>query len=83
MAAPVSSGSRDADAAREARRVSRQRKIVLGLGATLLGIAVFLLTPDLTGPLVADLPYIAVALVSLYVGAILLGVGFGERQART
>ena len=70
------------EAAGERRRIARQRKIVLGLGATFGGIVVLLLAPDLTGPLVADLPYLAVALLSLYVGGILLGVGFGERTAR-
>jgi hypothetical protein len=73
---------REAALRRERRRVSRQRKVVLGLGATFVGIVVLLLAPDLTGPLVADLPFLAVALLSLYVGGILLGVGFGERSAR-
>ncbi|MCI4329128.1 MAG: hypothetical protein L3J86_06035 [Thermoplasmata archaeon] len=71
------------EADREARRISRQRKVVGGLGVTFVGIAVFLLAPDLTGPLVQDLPYFVVSLGSLYVGGILLGVGFGERRART
>jgi hypothetical protein len=69
---------READ--QERRRIARQKKIVLGLGATFLGIVVLLLAPALTGALVADLPYLAVALVSLYVGGILLGVGFGEKR---
>ncbi|MCI4325924.1 MAG: hypothetical protein L3K00_08640 [Thermoplasmata archaeon] len=67
-------------AAVEGRRVSRQRKIVIGLGITFLGLLVFLAAPDLTGPLTADLPYLAVALVSLYAGGILLGVALGERR---
>jgi hypothetical protein len=67
-------------AAVEARRVARQRKIVIGLGVTFLGLLVFVAAPDLTGPLVADLPYLAVALVSLYAGGILLGFGLGERR---
>ena len=69
----------DATDAAELRRVRRQRKIVLGLGATFVGIVVLLLAPNLTGPLVADLPFLAVALVALYLGGILLGIGFGER----
>jgi fucose permease len=64
----------------EARRISRQRKIVIGLVVTFLGLLVFVAAPDLTGPLVADLPYFAIALVSLYAGGILLGVGLGQRQ---
>ena len=72
----------DEPAASEARRVSRQRKVVGGVGLTLLGIVVLLAAPDLTGPLVHDLPFLAVALLSLYVGGILLGVGFGQRSAR-
>jgi hypothetical protein len=79
----MSSNSTAADAEREARRISRQKKVVGGLGITFVGIAVFLLAPDLTGPLVADLPYFVVSLGSLYVGGILLGVGFGERRTRS
>ncbi|HEV8049412.1 MAG TPA: hypothetical protein VGP88_02335 [Thermoplasmata archaeon] len=70
----------DVAAAEETRRIRRQRKIVLGLGLTFVGLAALLLAPNLTGPLVADLPFLAVALVALYVGGILLGVGFGERR---
>lgn len=66
----------------ERRRIARQRLIVIGLGATFLGIVVLLAAPDLTGPLVHDLPFLAVALGSLYVGGILLGVGFGRRAPR-
>jgi hypothetical protein len=69
----------ESDAAQhELRRVRRQRKVVLGLGATFVGLAALLLAPNLTGPFVADLPFLAVALVALYLGGILLGVGFGE-----
>lgn len=64
---------------RERRRVSRQRKIVLGVLLTFLAGLLLLLAPDLTGPLVKDLPYLAGALVSLFLGGILLGVGYGER----
>lgn len=79
----MSSHSGESEAEREARRISRQRKVVGGLGITFVGIAVFLLAPDLTGPLINDLPYFVVSLGSLYLGGILLGVGFGERRART
>ena len=70
----------ETEATSELRRVRRQRKIVLGLGATFVGIIALLAAPNLTGPLVADLPFLAVALVALYGGGILLGVGFGERR---
>ncbi|HXQ95040.1 MAG TPA: hypothetical protein VN864_07755 [Thermoplasmata archaeon] len=70
----------DGPAAEETRRIRRQRKIVLGLGITFVGLAALLLAPNLTGPFVADLPFLAVALVSLYLGGILLGVGFGEKR---
>ncbi|HKV89944.1 MAG TPA: hypothetical protein VJQ43_01970 [Thermoplasmata archaeon] len=66
----------------ERRRVSRQRKIVGGLGLTFLGLVAFLAAPDLTGPLVHDLPFLALGLSALYVGAILLGIGFGQRAPR-
>jgi hypothetical protein len=79
----VAAGDPEFERRRERRRVSRQRKVVLGLGSTFLGIVVLLLAPDLTGPLVADLPFLAVALLSLYGGGILLGIGFGERNVRT
>ncbi|MCI4327356.1 MAG: hypothetical protein L3K16_06965 [Thermoplasmata archaeon] len=70
------------EAAREElRRVRRQRKVVLGLGMTFVGLAALLLAPNLTGPFVADLPFLAVALVAIYAGGILLGVGFGERRS--
>jgi hypothetical protein len=68
-------------ATRERRRVSRQRKIVIGVGLTCLSGLVLLLAPDLTGPLVKDLPYLAASLLSLFVGGILLGVGYGEKSA--
>ena len=70
------------EVARERRRVVRQRTIVVGLGLTFLGIVAFLAAPDLTGPLVHDLPYLAAGLSALYVGAILLGVGLGRRSAQ-
>jgi hypothetical protein len=66
--------------AEERRRVSRQRKVVGGLGMTFLGIVAILAAPTLTGAFVADLPFLAVGLGALYVGAILLGIGFGERR---
>lgn len=78
----MATGDSAETAALERRRVSRQRKVVGGLGVTFVGLAVFLLAPDLTGPLVKDLPFFVVSLVSLYVGGILLGVGFGERRSR-
>jgi hypothetical protein len=69
-------------ATRERRRVARQSKIVLGVGLTCLAGFVLLLAPALTGPLVKDLPYLAVSLLSLFVGGILLGVGYGEKIGR-
>lgn len=69
-------------AAEERRRVKRQRKIVGGLGLTFLGIVALLAAPALTNALVDDLPFLAVGLGAMYVGAILLGVGFGERRSR-
>jgi hypothetical protein len=69
-------------AAEERRRVKRQRKIVGGLSLTFLGIVALLAAPALTNALVADLPFLAVGLGAMYVGAILLGVGFGERRSR-
>jgi hypothetical protein len=68
-------------AARERRRIARQRKIVLGVALTLLAGLLLLLAPDLTGPLVKDLPYLAGGLLSLFAGGILLGIGYGERGA--
>jgi hypothetical protein len=78
--AAVSSTLGETAEASELRRVRRQRKVVLGLGATFVGIFALLAAPNLTGPFVADLPFLAVALVALYGGGILLGVGFGERR---
>ena len=52
---------------------------MLGVLLTFLAGLLLLLAPDLTGPLVKDLPYFAGALVSLFLGGILLGVGYGER----
>jgi hypothetical protein len=65
----------------ERRRVSRQRKIVVGVFLTILAGIVLLAAPDLTGPLVKDLPYLAGSLLSLFVGGILLGVGYGQRAS--
>jgi hypothetical protein len=79
----MANGPDDAAAAEELRRVRRQRKVVLGLGATFVGLAALLLAPNLTGALVSDLPFLAVGLVALYAGGILLGVGFGERRSRS
>ena len=56
--------------------------IVLGVLLTFAAVAVLLIAPDLTGPLVKDLPYLAASLVALYAGGILLGVGYGRRPAR-
>jgi hypothetical protein len=70
------------EAAEERRRVKRQRKIVIGLGLTFVGIVALLAAPALTKALVADLPFLAVGLGAMYVGAVLLGVGFGERRSR-
>lgn len=75
-------GPDDEAAWRERRRISRQRKIVIGLGLTFLGIVALLAAPDLTGPLIHDLPFLAVALGALYAGGILLGVGFGQKNAQ-
>jgi len=69
-------------ASREHRRVARQRKIVIGVGLTCLAGFLLLLAPDLTGPLVKDLPYLSASLLSLFVGGILLGVGYGEKTAQ-
>jgi len=66
----------------ERRRIGRQRRIVLGVLLTMGGAFVLLLAPDLSGPLVRDLPYFAVALVALYAGGILLGVGYGQKAPR-
>ncbi|HEV2429715.1 MAG TPA: hypothetical protein VGV64_07745 [Thermoplasmata archaeon] len=63
-------------------RVSRQRLIVLGVVLTLLGGLILLLAPDLTGPLVHDLPFLGGCLVSLFLGGILLGVGYGRKPPR-
>ncbi len=65
---------------RDHRRIARQRKIVVGVFLTILAGIVLLAAPDLTGPLVKDLPYLAGSLLSLFVGGILLGVGYGERS---
>ena len=67
---------------RERRRVSRQSKIVLGVGLTFAAIVILLLAPDLTGPLVKDLPFLAASLGAFYVGGILLGFGYGQKTAR-
>lgn len=67
---------------RERLRVSRQRKIVIGVALTFVAAGVLVAAPDLTGPFVTDLPYLSVALVALYAGGILLGVGYGQRPAR-
>ncbi|MCI4356891.1 MAG: hypothetical protein L3K18_07100 [Thermoplasmata archaeon] len=72
----------DDSAATERRRVSRQRKVVGGVALTLVGIVALLAAPDLTGPLVHDLPFLAVGLLALYAGGILMGVGFGQRSVQ-
>ena len=54
---------------------------MIGVFLTFLAGLLLLLAPDLTGPLVKDLPYLAGALVSLFLGGILLGVGYGDRNA--
>ena len=66
----------------EQRRVSRQRLVMIGLGLTILGAFVLLLAPDLTGPFVQDLPFLAVALAALYTGGILMGFAYGRRVGR-
>ena len=63
----------------ERRRISRQRTIVLGVLLTFLSVVLLLLAPDLTGPLVRDLPYLAGGLIALFAGGVLLGVGFGRK----
>jgi uncharacterized membrane protein YedE/YeeE len=63
------------------RSRARQRKIVVGVVLTFLAGSFLILAPDLTGPLTKDLPYLAASLVSLFVGGILLGVGYGERNS--
>ncbi len=66
----------------ERRRVSRQRMIVGGVGLTMLSGVLLLAAPDLTGPLVRDLPFLAGALLALFLGGILLGIGYGRRAPR-
>ncbi|MCI4358687.1 MAG: hypothetical protein L3J99_06660 [Thermoplasmata archaeon] len=61
--------------------MSRQGKIVLGVVLTLLAGVWILIAPDLTGALANDLPFLAAGLLSLFLGGILLGVGFGERRS--
>lgn len=64
---------------RRSRPFGRKPKILLGVALTFLSGLVLLIAPDLTGALVEDLPYLAGGLVSLFLGGILLGVGYGER----
>jgi hypothetical protein len=74
--------SEEADRSKERARIARQGRIVLGVLLTAFSGLVLLAAPDLTGPLVRDLPYLAVALVALFTGGILLGHGLGSRPPR-
>lgn len=74
--------SRLARAEENARR-RRQGRIVLGIGLVILAGAAFLLAPDLTTPLVRDLPFIAVGAIALFAGGALLGAGAAGRPPRT
>lgn len=71
------------EAAAEARRVRRQRRVVVGLLLTFFGLFLFVyLLPVAPGALAHLLPVAAGGALALWVGGILMGMGMGEKRRR-
>ncbi|HZY70449.1 MAG TPA: phage holin family protein [Thermoplasmata archaeon] len=62
------------------RSLRRQIIVVAGLVATLAGVAVLTVAlPSAFTALEASLPYLAAGAVFLWIGGILMGMGFGQK----
>jgi len=69
------------DPAAESERVRRQRRVVVGLLLTFLGLLLALgLLPTAPGALLAAIPVLGAALLAVWVGGILLGLGRAARR---